>query len=462
MVTRKRALIFLVCFILLLTTTGVWLNAQRVQFSSAENMDWDSTQPGTNLFASFSSKPGLEEKAREAFAAGQWELAIEYFGQVDSLSEMDLILLGKAYDQLGRLAQAIQVWQSAVVRQSASEESFQLYAEGLIITGSYSEALDWLAAGLSRYPDSTQLRADFLCLQAIISPQEAVNTYHSWQQKPTAQILLLNSFIQAVEEAGNETDPTYRKILLGRALGREGQWGLAEKAFLEAVETAPDYAEAWAFLGEAQLQLGKDGWLSLNRAEQLNPNAPVVLSLISYHWRLLGQPKEALPYIQRLVELEPDEPVWHIELAEVLTEIGYLSEALVHYQTAVVLAPEQSQWWQLLAGFCVYYDIDVRGIALPAARQVLRLESQSAESQDLMGLVLLKLGDIYTSERFLQSALQKDPDYAKAHLHLGQLYLFDGKMELAEAHLSKAISLTAPDSDIHGLAVRLLEYNFPK
>ena len=43
-----------------------------------------------------------------------------------------------------------------------------------------------------------------------------------------------------------------------------------------------------------------------------------------------------------------------------------------------------------------------------------------------MGQVLIKLGDDLNAERFLDQAIQADPNYAPAHLHLGFLYLVRG------------------------------------
>ncbi len=46
---------------------------------------------------------------------------------------------------------------------------------------------------------------------------------------------------------------------------------------------------------------------------------------------------------------------------------------------------------------------------------------------DLMGQALFMLDDTLNAERFLLRALQTDPGYAPAHLHLGQVYLLEGE-----------------------------------
>ena len=46
-------------------------------------------------------------------------------------------------------------------------------------------------------------------------------------------------------------------------------WDLAEYWMQKAVESSPDYAEAWAFLAEARQQRGLDGKEQINRALEL-------------------------------------------------------------------------------------------------------------------------------------------------------------------------------------------------
>ena len=73
-----------------------------------------------------------------------------------------------------------------------------------------------------------------------------------------------------------------------------------------------------------------------------------------------------------------------------------------------------------------------------------------------MGQVLTLLGDTNSAERFLQRALQVDPDYPPAHLHLGIIYALNGETERAIQKFNMVISL-APDSPAAEQAQRLLQ-----
>ena len=60
-----------------------------------------------------------------------------------------------------------------------------------------------------------------------------------------------------------------------------GEWEYAREAFRRATDLDPEYADAWAFLGEAQQQIsGKEtgsysevGLSELQRALQVDPNS---------------------------------------------------------------------------------------------------------------------------------------------------------------------------------------------
>ena len=77
-------------------------------------------------------------------------------------------------------------------------------------------------------------------------------------------------------------------------------------------------------------------------------------------------------------------------------------------------------------------------MALPAARQAVTLDPDDARSLDVMAQVMLMLKDYRSAERFALSALQVDPTYAPACLHLGISYLYLSESGLARKWLSLA------------------------
>ena len=109
-----------------------------------------------------------------------------------------------------------------------------------------------------------------------------------------------------------------------------------------------------------------------------------------------------------------------------------------------------------LGEFCAENQMQVSEVGLPAARSALTLTSNSAPALDLMGRMMIALGDTDSAERFLQQAIEKDASFAAAHLHLGQLYLQQNQIEKAYQPLESASQMAGNDAETGLLAKRLL------
>ena len=139
-------------------------------------------------------------------------------------------------------------------------------------------------------------------------------------------------------------------------------------------------------------------------------------------------------------------------------QAGDLATAQTFYEKAIELDPYDPTSYQALVEFCIRYNVDLRGIALPAARQAVSLTPNDPASLDVMGQVLSRLGDYINAERYYLRALQHDNQFPPTHLHLGLLYTLQGQRKLAQSHLSLAISL-APNTPTAEHAQRLLQEN---
>ena len=173
-----------------------------------------------------------------------------------------------------------------------------------------------------------------------------------------------------------------------------------------------------------------------------------------------GKPEEALPYLQAIATAEPDQVVWRMEVGATLAELGQVNEGLAEFQSATEMEPSNSEPWKALAAYCIQHNMELRTIGLQAAREALSLEPEDAEALDLMGWTLFLLDDTTSAERFLHRALESDPANAGIYLHLGQLYLKTGQMDLAYQNLKKAGQPGRLDDETRRLASRLLERYF--
>ena len=290
-------------------------------------------------------------------------------------------------------------------------------------------------------------------LQAISHLEVAADT------DPLAQALR-----DALAEIPADTDLAYYHIVAGQVLASSDEWNLAEYAFRESINKRDDYAEAWAYLGESLQHTGEDDseevLSALQKALLLNPDSFSANMFTGLYWRRQGEPEDSLPYFESAAELEPNLPEVYVELGKTLALMGELENAETSFRKAIAQAPQDPRYYRLLAQFCAQYHYQIQEIGLHSARQALLLAEEDPASWDVMGLIMFELGDEYNAERLFSRALELDPSYAPAHLHLGMLYLYLEENTRAFQYLQRAITY-ANDPGVIEHAQQLLGHSNP-
>lgn len=403
-----------------------------------------------------------EELGTLQMESNHWPEAISTFGEgakIGSLSFTSQLALGQAYLMVGEDEEALRVWKQLLDTGYADSELYKQTIHLQRRRGDLPGAEYSLNSWLSIQPDNPPARFELGMILSITQPLKAIEMIRQAAEEDisfSASAAILQNTLNAALKAEPES---YQQMLIGRTLGKLGQWDIARQAFIHATELSPGYAEAWAFLGEARQQLGEDGWQDLNKAQTLKPDSIMVRALLAIYWRRSGKPELGLEYLKTVAADEPDQPIWQVEIGTTIAEMGDIVKGLEYYQKAVLLTPQDPYFWIKLAEYCVRYNQDVRSTGLPAARQALILTPGDPVALDLMGQIMLVLQDFSSSERFLHQAIEKDTTFAPAYLHLGQLYLATGQNDQAFAQLTQASRL-AGDQPMGILAKRLLQQQF--
>jgi len=241
--------------------------------------------------------------------------------------------------------------------------------------------------------------------------------------------------------------PEQVRLMLGQTLAAQGSVAAAAAQYKEALKLKPDYAEAWAFLGESERQLGQDDFPSLSKALALDPHSTAAQSLTARYWIRAGQPDKALAIFQGLVKQEPKQAVWEIESGDALARMGQPPLAMVHYQNAINLEPDNPQNWAQLVQFCLKNDIEVRRIGLPAARRLVMLSPDGADAYDLHGQVLMALGDRDNALQAFFRGLKMNPVSAQLLLDVGILEISRQEINDASYYLSRAVEAGRQQKD---------------
>ncbi len=451
--------------ILLLGLLGIWPAQTAVGLSLRQARQAASAGQGVTAAA------WLREAVRhEPFRGELWETIAgydlaggDYVAAEDALqtartgqelTARGLRQLALIFERQNQWDQAAGAWKE-LIRNNPSAEGYAHLIVLLRRTGNQTEVLasarDWQAA----FPQDLQAKYILALLVAQKDGAEAerqLEICRAYDRCRTA----LSGLRTADAQASLSVDPAYRLVVIGRWLGNLGEWDLAEEAFQTAANLSPDYAEAWAFLGQARLQNDKDGLEFLQKALQLNPNSVIARALLGLYWEKNGDYQKAIEQMQAASKLEPANVVWQVELGNFTAKNGDLIAAKDFFRKAQELEPENPLVWQAWAQFSLLYQVDLRGIGLPAARRLMEIQPDQPVSLDTLGAILYEIGDLRGAERILQRCLAVDENFAAAQFHLGQVYIKLADRASAAEHLHRAADLD-PDGQAGKMAKRLLD-----
>lgn len=421
-----------------------------------------------------------ELAGRYALQGGDYKTAIRYLEQAnqnsstnhfstqDDLSIQGLTDLGDAYHGAGNLPSAILAWQQAVAIRGSSSGLAERLAEAYLALGDYPAAMAELETLIFLQPDDAQAHYRLGLLIASEDPELALEHLKIAIGLDPALETQVSRIRRAVLSARFAEDQAYTLLAAGRALASLGEWELAEEAFREATLVRPEFAEAWAYLGESRQHLSVQGELSeegdglaeIRKALELDPGSLAAHTFLALYWTRRAQYDLALESIRSAISLDPKSPVLYSELGRILAQSGNLYGAFSAYQQAIVLAPDDLTYTRLLVEFTLKYNFRIEQVTLPLARRLVILDPQDAANLDTMAKVLIELGDLAGAERFLSRALMADPDYAPAHLHMGLVHSLREDQAAALIEFRLAASL-APQSPTGEHALRMMETYLP-
>jgi predicted O-linked N-acetylglucosamine transferase (SPINDLY family) len=212
---------------------------------------------------------------------------------------------------------------------------------------------------------------------------------------------------------------------LGVAMQREGRLEEAEACYRKAIALDPELAQAYNNLGQVLnlRQKWPEAIVVLNRAVELQPELAPAYNLLGDAFRGLDRPEGAITCYRRALDLDPNlQPAWDA-LGQLLLQRRDLSGAADALRHSTSLQPTAAGFISLgrsLGGFD-HYDG-----ALDAFREAVRLAPESAEAHRWLGAAQRWCGMLDEAVRSFRRAIGIDPADHVAHSHLLYTMLFHG------------------------------------
>ncbi len=307
-------------------------------------------------------------------------------------------------------------------------------------------------------------------LQATLSPEEqkrinavptqnleAYEAYLLGRQKWTARTATSTAESVALFQKAVDLDPDFAQAYagLGDAYRHQVVYGglpgsemypKAERAILKALELDDQSGEAWAALGGLKGQIGEPSASedALRHAIELNPNYSAAYNWLGLALNGRGKFEEALEAFRKGLEVDPLSAVLHINIADASGSLGRFDEMHAGFQRLIEISPDTFFAYSAMA----QYHYLVRGRlddAISWQLQSIDKDPHEPATPAILGTVFLDLGDDRSAGSWIGRAADIRADNVDVSFGQMMLALYHNDMASVEAHATRAEVLRPND-----------------
>lgn len=368
--------------------------------------------------------------------------------------------LGECYEQQGRWAEAVRLYDSALVRltapvhaETAVDGWYDNFKQKLVAY--YRRASDPAAVArvydeaLTRFPAGLNAAGDLLSLARL-----------HFEMRDSA--LAISELVAVVDrypfsEAAREVHGTYRQLLAARA----GYDWVAFTTF----QTCLKLSESGRF---EEAAVGFDTVIARKRGTGMDHAARFQKELLEFRktgnavWfrENLINARETYPYgfggvrelglfdiLETIIQARPaaaeaDDFIPHARMAYAYYELRAYYPAIENYERAIERAPDQSRLHVML-GYC-YMGVMDYDQAILAFRRSIALSPHDPNMYDSMAEAYYARGDADQAIEFYEQALSIDSTFANPYYMLGEIHAAAGRKDEAVRYLRRYLD-RAPD-----------------
>ena len=252
----------------------------------------------------------------------------------------------------------------------------------------------------------------------------------------------LNAYAQMANLEPNNPDPLIAQAQLYMV---EQNIAAAYQAAAKAVDLAPKNAAALTALSRAEDWLGQLE-TALNHALDaldLDPENVETLAVLAEIYTDVGNLDIAQEYVDQAVAADPENVLAQRNKAYLLEKRGKYPEAIAALDVAIAQAPQRSDLYIEKARM---YRVGLNDYqkAIEAYRAAVDAD-KTPLTLDALGEGLYNAGDHLQAVRVLREAVDIDPEYGPALVHLGMALYARRNYEDAVTNLEKGLNLIGVD-----------------
>jgi tetratricopeptide (TPR) repeat protein len=376
----------------------------------------------------------------------------------------------------GQLGPASQLYQKVLARDQGNAEALHLLGVLHHQQGHHTRAIELIGKAVVLRPNSPIYHANLAeAYRALGDFDRAVGCCRAalaiWADYPEA-LCNLGAALQGLGQHAESVERLRRALELrpgfvvahnnlGIGLRELGQKDEAIEQFRRAVELDVAFAPAQTNLGQALLDRGEaeEALPHCQEAVRLDPNSAALQHNLGNALRVLERFVEAKGAYLEALRLNPNLGVANGHLGLVLKAEGQLTDALVWLNKAIELEPENADFWQWLAE--LYDEMEEPAESIPRWERVIGLDSDRAPARLSLGWALQEEGRLAEANKQFDTAIQLQPEYPAAYLNRGGLQEELGNLAEAEEAFRTSLRIQPSFALPHARLATLLRGKLP-
>lgn len=301
--------------------------------------------------------------------------------------------------------------------------------------GQLDDALPWLRRTVLLAPDYLPARIRLGdALAKLNRPADAAEAYQAALQRDAKNAFALLGLARLAIDAAD--------------------WSAAREWLARATAAHPDFTLGWRWLATVDAQLGNQTEVAVDRArEQAGPSAtdlpdPWIDELMTdcydpYRLQVAAASapgsSTARQWLERAVQVAPDDAGAHRQLGDLLTKLGEFPEAKRYLRRAVELAPKEADNWAYLL-----HTLDVSGENVIGDQVLASALAQCPDSPGLhleRGRRLERAGQHEAALMALERSRQLRPNDVDAYVEMSGVYFRLNRVDDGIAILRRALAV---------------------
>ncbi|WP_421794929.1 tetratricopeptide repeat protein [Haliscomenobacter sp.] len=316
----------------------------------------------------------------------------------------------------------------------------------------------------------------------------------AWQSDENEIAIQMFDLINKLEWLVDSTDKCFFHFLEAHCWNTMSNLPKAISQLQKAIETKPDFANAYQFLGDtlqasddlqgAIAQYRKAIELNLEnnllytglglallrssnlteaialfqKAIELDPNISISYTCLGIAFQVSNDLPGAIVQHQKAIELDPGDSNAYFNLGIVLQASDDLPGAIAQFQKVIELAPGNSNaYFNLGLAFQASNDLPE---AITQFQKVIELDPCNSNAYFNLGLAFQASNDLPEAITQFQKTIELDPDNSNACFNLGLAFQASNDLPGAIAQFQKAIELNPENADAYiGLGYALQASN---